>query len=327
MCLFSAKVIASPSWYENQMLEKQAGFIIGYGEGTTKLEAKKQALRDISLQLNVTVTSNTQSDTRVRNGRVMNRERDASSVYSKVNIGKSKTLKFEKHEGKWFTALAYDNSSILKKIVSHFKEHKPKCLTEKQSVILAKSQLVEEINRSFGCNVDIKLRYFSSGWNIVISDFEESLTSTEFEKFLAPINNKSLDVFTKKTTLYDGEKIVFEFVPSLDGYVSGFIVSETGEVVTLFSNIKVKKSQTKLFPDKNSEYDLISELVSKDVATSDLYIFTLHTNKKNFSLYEEIAESTSANRNKYYYGKLIEDISAIPTSALKIYTKPVHTRF
>lgn len=327
ICLFSVKVIASPSWYESQMLEKQAGFIIGYGEGATKLEAKKQALRDISLQLNVTVTSNTQSDTRVSNGRVMSRERDSSSVYSKVNIGKSKTLKSEKQGERWFTALAYDNSSIVKKIISHFNGHKPKCLTEKQSIIFVKSQLVEEINRSFGCDVDLKLRYFSSGWNIVISDFEESLTSAEFEKFLVPVTSKKLDVYTKKTTLYDEDKIVFEFVSSLDGYVSGFIVSERGDVVTLFSNVKVKKNQTNFFPEKNSEYDLVSELVSKDVATSDLYVFTLHTNKKNFSLYEEIAESTSANRNRYFYGKLIEDISDIPVSALKIYTKPVHTRF
>ena len=327
ICFFSGAVVASPSWYENHTLERQADFIIGYGEGKTKLEAKKQALRDISLQLNVTVTSKTQSDTRVSNGRVMNRNRDASSVYSKVNISKSKTLKIEKLDEKWFAALAFDNSSIIKKIISHFKIQKPKCLTEKQSTILAKSQLVEEINRSFGCGVDLKLRYFSSGWNIVISDFEETLTHAEFEKFLVPISNKSLDIYTKKTTLYDEDKIVFEFVSRLDGYVSGFIVSETGEVVTLFSNVQVTKNKTNFFPSKNSEYDLLTELVTKDVATSDLYIFTFHPNKKNFSLYEEIAESSSANRNKFYYGRLVEDISASPVSALKIYTKPVHTRF
>lgn len=100
------KNIQPPHWYNN--LTAKESEIIGYGEGLSTEEAKKEAYNEIAMSLNTTVSSTIKSQQSVMGDTesshfTLSTQQDVE----KVSIKGSKVRKTEKKNGIWFVAISY----------------------------------------------------------------------------------------------------------------------------------------------------------------------------------------------------------------------------
>ncbi|MDF1882110.1 LPP20 family lipoprotein [Sulfurimonas sp. MAG313] len=76
---------ASPTWY-HKLSAQDTNTYIGYGQGKSEEEAKRNALNDISSQISVTVHTSISSDMGIQKGEAYRKVQDKSSLSSHANI-------------------------------------------------------------------------------------------------------------------------------------------------------------------------------------------------------------------------------------------------
>lgn len=105
------KNVKPPEWFNT--LPQQPGEIIGYGEGISKEDAKKEAFRDIAMSIRTTVSAKVESEKSV-SGSTYARKFSSSSTQKveDVEIEGSQVLKLEKKDGIWFVAIAHQRNAI-----------------------------------------------------------------------------------------------------------------------------------------------------------------------------------------------------------------------
>lgn len=100
------KNVKPPKWF-NKMNSKSSQ-IIGYGEGISKSDAKKEAFKEIAMSIKTTISSKTQTE-QVYSGSIsgISSTTTTEQIVEDISIKGSKVLKVEKKDGLWFVAILY----------------------------------------------------------------------------------------------------------------------------------------------------------------------------------------------------------------------------
>ena len=101
------KNVKPPEWFNN--LPASQAEVIGYGEGLSTDEAKKEAFNEIAMSLNTTVSATIKSEQSVvGDTKSTNFSSSTQQDVAKVSIKGSKVRKTEKKDGIWFVAVSYN---------------------------------------------------------------------------------------------------------------------------------------------------------------------------------------------------------------------------
>lgn len=102
------KNVQPPEWFNNISMEGEP--TIGFGEGISKDDAKKEAFSDIAMSIKTTVSSNFETEKTLSGSTYASSTKSSSQQkVEDISITGSKVIKVEKKDGLWFVAILYDD--------------------------------------------------------------------------------------------------------------------------------------------------------------------------------------------------------------------------
>lgn len=251
-----------PSWYlENNEGEK--GIIYGKGEGKTLHEAKANARRDISTQINVSLQSSTHfshDSSGKREGNIVIKE-ESDTVLNDVRV-----VKEGLSEGVWYVLLQSDTRPLETRIIAK----KGVLCTLPSSGTVTFSPFIASLNSTLGCTPPWKIARDNQLGRWLLTAGEESFRVAIDNFFMTRVDEK-IALKSSKTDLNHAETFHLSITPHTQGFVSLITVEANGQV-HLLEQKKATPNRTFTFPDDNNE--LTSEIL-EGKSTKDWYIALL----------------------------------------------------
>lgn len=319
--LFST-LLANPVWYLH-VQKTEANSYIGYGSGSDEVQAKQNALNDISSQISISVNTSMKQSQKFENGKMQSSDEFLSLQNSKSVLNDYQILKMEQYDGKFFVAIKYENIPSLDKFTK-----KINLLNLPASPIsntyLEHTNITKKLKKGLAKEIDFSLLRKDKKWFIKYKSVLQALDKKDFSLFFTSIYNSQLSLHTdkKRDILYDGDKFYFKVKSSKNGYVSILTVYEDGTVATLVRNVKISKKTLEKIPDEDFETIPEAGLLHKGVETYDMYILVYSSKKLYFDSFA-YADSELINEEKYKnFDTLIDFINKKDFATLKVVTKP-----
>ena len=288
----------TPQWFSTQNLAKTKTQIIGYGQSKDYNKAIQIAQKKIAEMLQLKVDSrlsidkysSTDSYTREINQTVL--------ITSNVQLNNLSILKKERVGNRYFVAILYDNLALFLKII----QNTPLQTKSFKHPYLTKTSLFKELKNHLGFYPKSTIYSQNGQYYISVNNNQFLITQQDFIELFNNISSSYIDIKLKEILKENSSYFTTTRFKN-SGFASLFLVSESGTVVTLFQNIKLK-NRTITYPNKK-EYDgLRAEIESRNKSQKDMFVALLCKKKEDLGLFNQI--STNIEEESFRFGDLID---------------------
>jgi len=313
-----ASLWASPSWY-HKLSKKDSSYYIGYGQGSTEIEAKTAALNDISSQISVIVESSISSDMGIKEGSTYKNIEDRSSIRSLTQIHGYTVEELAFEDDKYYMAISYENIPSIDKFNKKIADlYVPEA--ESYNSYLQETYITTELKRK----VDFELERKDSLWYIKYQNILQVLDKKDFSKFFVSTTNTKLSITTNKrnNVLWNEDEFFFKVTSKETGYVTLFTVYEDGTVASLMQNVAIQKETMQNIPDEKYDSVLEAGLIKRGIETFDLYVLVFSKDKKYYDRFARADEALIEDERYKNFDELINMINGRDYVTLKVITKP-----
>lgn len=302
--------MASPSWLY-KIAPEQKSDIIGYGVDKSLVQAKQNALSDISQAIHVDVDSSVKVSASDDGGNLKESSSMNLQTSSKTTLSGTEFIEVEKVDGVWYVAVKYDNSPLdikLKKLL-------PKdVIDEKQNGYLKNTPLIKELNEEIGKTLDYEIVRKDNLWQLQYKDILLPLNKKSFYKLFSDQSTQSLSIIPNQKIYQEDDEMYFKIRNKKSGYVSIIYVEHDGKVGLLLENKKYDK--TFMFPDLKTE-DVFKIANPYGKTIRELYIVINSENEVDLHKFESVS-STLLDESNYNFDKLINKLDSLEFSTYEI---------
>lgn len=301
--------------------ELGATIYIGTGSGSTKQEAKQNALRDISSQIFVQIDSTIVHKKQLENG-IYSKDVESKSIQkTKANLSGYSLVSLELEDGVYFAKLSYENIPSIDKFINKLPKD---IVSTKEYSYLHKTPLGVVLKNQLGFSIDFSIFRKNHHWYIKYQNVTQILDSTDFSKLFS--TQQSADIFMsinkKSNFLYEDDEFYFNVKTKKSGFISILSVYEDGTVSILMKNIPVKKETIEKVPDKDFEEIPIAGLIHKGVETYDLYVAVYSEEELYLDSFTQANDSLVTDEKYKNFDLLLDYIATRKYTTLKVITKP-----
>ena len=132
------------------------------------------------------------------------------------------------------------------------------------------------------------------------------LLKTDFEKLLISFESQSVSLIPSKKMLKEGDSFYFKIKSAEDGYYSILNVYENGEVFILCDNVPIQAGKEDVFPDPESDIDLVAGLFPGDRTTLDMYVAIVNRNSIGLSRIQKAGAFIEKEEMHFKFQEVIE---------------------
>jgi len=310
----------TPSWYYN--LPIKATSYIGYGQGSSEDEAKKQAINDIASQISTKVDNKIVQNKRLSDGKYKKQTDINSSQTSKALLSDTKVIKTQSSDGVFYVAIEYINLPTIDKFINKIK--RVGITTKPLNSYLSKTSIAKSLYKKLNQDIYFELVRKDAQWFIQHNIALQILTTKDLSKLYKTLYNDNLEIKlnNNREVLYEGDEFCFDIKSSKSGYISIISVYEDGTVATLVKNIKIKADKSMSIPDTEFESYLEAGLIKPKIETYDLYIVLYSKDKLALDSFASADEELITDERYKNFDELINYIDNKEYATLKVVTKP-----
>lgn len=302
-----------PGWYVARDVRVPGQMLVGYGEGETMAEARADAAREIAEALRVSVDSSGEVvvENDGKGSAVSSRFRVA--LASRVTLKELTVVKLSRVLGRCYAALSYDTRTLFQRVEgalgrstavasptgAGFKAHLP--LAERLATLgLSPSEF--RVTRRQG------------GWELSLKNHLFSIDSSTWFRFLfveQPENRGLALAILPGGRLASGSRYQVRITPPLAlGYLSLYLVSESGQTVSLVTNRPVDGLGPVIFPDERL-YSGLEAIARSDGGSRDM-LLAVWTEKPLEPMGSHLPVSETplpeTDERAFSYGELLEHL-------------------
>jgi hypothetical protein len=293
-------ILAQPSWFHNTPHKNYE--IIAYGVDKDLQIARNIAKAEVSKQISIHISSNTNIKKSIDNGNYNKSISNNISTSSNATLQGIKILKEVKEDNIWYVSVVYDNRTLLQKIKSKQQYIKP---SQIKKSYLNTTPLVKSIFKTLGFKTDINLIRKNNSWYLNISDNLFLLNRDNFIKLFMNTKNEYISFSTNKNIYKYPDNIQFKVNTKESGYVSILYSEENGKVGVLLNNMQIDKSI--IYPKDNSEDNLIAYNPTNNTI-QELYVTVYSKNKIDLDIFENVSDNLLDESN-FSFDKLLDMIN------------------
>ncbi|MBU2645368.1 hypothetical protein KKI24_11740 [bacterium] len=325
---------AAPAWYVEQGLRGQSFEVIGYGDAGTMEEAKRRARSDVVRKINVIVESNWKEIQNCRQNpdavmdckyEVLAEIREQASM----ELDDVRVLKQQVVGDQYFIALRFVNLPIARKILYEIEADVGDiCSPGNRLPYYAGTPLAKKLKSALGCEPALSLVRTRGLWYVAIGDRMIRLSQADFTELWSGQRDVAVSLETvvnssgrPEQQVSRGDYFHLRVASQETGYLSLFVVYNTGQTVSLRTNVRVEGGTNLTYPDLNNYEGLIADIPEGQTNTRDLYLAVLCPSPRDFDRYEPIDEKLLASENAYQFGALIGDIDGCRLSGRMMHTR------
>jgi hypothetical protein len=295
----------TPDWYDKSA--SSSGIIRGYGVGEDENQARQDAYRSISEQIEVRVTSQTALIKKVDNDQLSTQTREITQLKSTRILKHVETIHLEQVDELYYIGLQQDRRSIKQKLESKLNELGVTAPTFSGSPVITNSTLMNSLSSEAGVVLPVSLQRKESLWYLAIGKLLQPIEDGD----LADVTNWSIKPNSSMTISLVGKdenrlKKGGLFQLSIDArndisYLTVFNIYSDGRVVILLDN-KSTNTLTTLYPET---YYLEADPIIPDQKDRDLFLaigtqrkidttlfsktdYQIETGEKSFNLHDFI---------------------------------------
>jgi len=300
-----------PRWFSGKNLKHTKTEIIGYAKAEELTIAKQIAMRNIAEMLQVDVTSIFDMETKSSKDSYNRRSSSKINTSSRVRLNDLRVIKVEKLNNMWFVAVAYNNLSLLQKIVNSI-QPKRESFT---NPYLKQTRLFQALKEQFGFYPKAKIYAQNGQYYIAIDNQQFLISQQEFVELFTNQEHQNIKI-KLKDRLHNNELYFIETAFKEFGFASLFLVYENGVVVNMFKNIELVDA-TFTYPDKKKYDGLRAEVEDGTIQSRDIFVALVCKQKEDIELFNQI--STTLEKDSFRFGNLL-DLMGKCTFATKIVT-------
>lgn len=290
---------AEPEWYESRNVVHEPYEIIGYGEGKTDNDAMSFALKDISEQIHITVSSESVLKESNYGQSSFNQliKTNSAAAFNNIQI-----IKTKKEKDKTYLAVKYINMPLVPLV--KLRQGADACTTKNTNQYIEKTPLASEFKSALGCTPSITLFKTSDTWYAEISGHVYPLSHNDFSKFIAGVFSDDVDITSTSAQLKPGETYRLTSILHSNGYFSLFQVNQSGSVNVLISNQAVDNGSKITYPDIKKYNGLEAVLPENSDSDKDMAIGAICRKKIDTAIFSGMSSETDISNSDF--PKLIE---------------------
>ena len=305
--LFLTSLEASPPlWYVKNSIKCKSYEFVGYGEGSSKEEAKKVAKADIANSLQTTLNVSSELKISAKSNDYSESFKQNIEERSRVSLYDLELLKSVYLNGRYYIAIKYINLPFAKRVRAKF-DDVIKLPREKNSY-LKSTILLNELKNEFGFYPEVTI----SKGKLIIANKSFRISKDILKKLFSSYESKSL-ALQIPSKLKNSEFYFIDIKSKSKGYLTLIQIYEDGATSLLFSNKKVAKNTKTEYPNKDLYNGLQAYLTPYQTRAKDLTMAIICKDKKGFDYFDNI----SINKEKYakVYGKIFDMIDGCEVSS------------
>ena len=288
----------SPKWFSSKNLKHTKNEVIGYAKAKELNLAKQSAKRDIAEMLQVDVTSILDIEIKSSSDEYNRRSNSKINTSTTVRLNNLKVIKQEKVDNRWFVAIAYDNLSLLQKIMNSINPKRENF----NHPYLKHTTLFKALKEQFGFYPKAKIYAQNGQYYIAIDNQQFLISQQEFIELFSNQEHQNIKI-KLKDRLKNSELYFIDTQFKEFGFASLFLVYEKGMVVNMFKNIELVDA-TFTYPNKK-EYDgLRAKIEDEDKQSRDMFVALLCKKKEDIGLFTQV--STSLEEDSFRFGQLVD---------------------
>jgi len=274
-------LFATPTWYGN--ISSKSYEIIGYGIDTDLQIARNIAKSEISKQISIKISSNSNIKKILINDDYQKSFKSNISTSTDATLQGIKILKEEYTDNKWYVGVIYDNRTLLQKINIKYPKYS--------------SNDMKNIKK---LNVIRK----SNNWYIKIKNDLYILSNDNFINIFSNKKSKNIELISDKIIYNSYDKIHFEINSKNKGYVSILYSEASGKSAVILSNKTINHKI--VYPKQNGQDELVAYNPSNNTII-EWYICIYSKKKLDLSEFENISANILDESN-YNFDKLLDII-------------------
>jgi len=272
---------STPLWFHNTSSNSYE--IIGYGIDTDLQIARDIAKSEISKQISIKISSNSNVKKTLINDNYQKSFKSNISTSTDATLQGIKILKEEYIDNKWYVGVIYDNRTLLQKInIKHPKYSSNDMKNIKKLNIIRKS----------------------NNWYIKIKNDLYILSNDNFISIFSNKKSKNIELISDKIIYNSYDKIHFEINSKNKGYVSILYSEASGKSAVILANKAINHNI--VYPKQNSQDELVAYNPSNNTVI-EWYICIYSKKKIDLSEFENISANTLDESN-YNFDKLLDII-------------------
>ncbi len=284
-------IFATPIWFHHTTTKSYE--IVGYGVDNDLQIARDIAKAEISKQISVKISSNTNLNKSIQNNNYKKTFQNHISTSSSSILNGIKILKEEKEDNQWYVVAIYDNRTLISKIQDKYPKYKKSNLKDIKNL-----NIIREHNN----------------WYLKIKNDLYFLDKQNFLNIFSNTQNKDIKFNPNKTKYNSYDEMRFDISTTHKGYISILYSEANGKVGVILSNNKIKKNL--IYPNKKDENQLIAYNPSSKTII-EWYICVYSSKKLDLSEFENISENPLDESN-YNFDKLLDIIKYNKYSSVKV---------
>jgi hypothetical protein len=272
--------LGKPDWYDKS--SSSDGIIRGYGVGEDENQARQDAYKSISEQIEVRVTSQTALIKKFDNDQISTQTREITQLKSTHILKHVETIHLEQVAELYYIGLQQDRRPIKQQLESKLNELGVTAPTFSGSPVITNSTLMKSLGSESGVKLPVSLQRKEYQWYLAIGELLQPIED------LADVTNWSIKPNSSMTIslvgkdenrLKSGEDFQLSINSQNDiNYLTVFNIYSDGRVVTLLDNKSIS-TLTTLYPETGSENQLIASPIMPGQKDRDLYL-TIGTKRK-----------------------------------------------
>ncbi|KIM11895.1 MAG: hypothetical protein KU37_03295 [Sulfuricurvum sp. PC08-66] len=319
MMVWSVAWAVSPAWYAQSEFASSGNIYYGYGEDADQARAIAKAKEQIANAMQSIIQSEISTDTQVKNDEVTKAARQKLVARTDVVLSNARTYKAERVEGVWYVVVMFEHIAIAQQAKRALAEV---ACDKAPNPYLVQTPLVQGIHKELACPHAFEVWRSNGMWYLKSGSFSALLGGEDFDKLFATTTSEVVTLTASHPKLYEDEVFSFTVKTSKRGYLSLLTIYEDGKVGVLFGNAPIKPNQPMVFPDANSELELIAGLVEPNKPTKDLYIALLTPTQIDVSRFEMISDGLIEADSSFKMGEVIELMGQGDFATLLLRTYP-----
>lgn len=288
LCFACTAAYAEPAWYGSRNIAHEPYEIMGYGEGAADNDAMGYALKDISEQIHITVSSQSELRESTYGQSSFNQ---LIRINSKTDFSNIQIVKTAKENDKIYMAVKYINMPLVPLV--KLKQGAGACKEENTNPYIDKTLAASEFRSAIGCMPSITLFKTSDTWYAEIGLHVYALSHNDFSKFLAGVFSDDVEIAGTSAQLKPGETYRLNSTLHERGYFSLFQVNQSGSVNVLVSNLAVKNGSKITYPDIKKYNGLEAVLPENADSDKDMTLGALCSDKIDTTVFSNMSDETN----------------------------------
>jgi len=302
-------LFATPVWFHN--IPHKNYELVAYGVDKNLQTARDIAKSELSKQIKVEISSNTNIDKYITNGAYNRSIKNSIQTSSNATLQGIEILKESIDGSFWYVSVKYDNRTLLQKIKAQQKNIQASRVSNSY---LNFTLLGRKIYKTLGYFPSLHLVRKNNFWYIEVDSKLFLLNQKDFVKLFSNTKSQNLKLSTNKRIYKYPEEIVFQIDTKKEGYISLLYSEQSGKVGIIAQNIKIQNRL--IFPALNAEDKLIAFNPTKNTL-KELYVAIYSKEKINLRAFEQISDNLLDESN-YNFDKLLDILKKTKYSSVKL---------